>query len=571
MHATADRTTALAKAMRRLRPVRGDKAQAAPSFLHQPEPRLIGSYARGKQLSAGQFQFAGALVEAPGTSIWDLPAPDAAFSGALHGFGWLDDLAAVDDAVTRARAQDWTFDWIVRFGAGAGQGWAPDLTGRRLTRWINHSLLLLNGVGDDRTGAYFHSLAAQTTRLARSWKTAAPGLPRFEALTGLLAAALTLSGAQAQAAPACAALAQECATVILPDGGIATRNPDELLQIFALLTGAVLTLREADHPAPQALTDAVRRMAPLLRALRHADGGLARFHGGGRGGAGVLDQALAQVEGRAETAHGLAMGYARLNGGATSLILDAAPPPQGAASRAAHASTLAFEMTSGRRPLIVNCGSGVGLGPEWALAGRATPAQSTLCIRGYSSARLARGASGELGEGPDQVWAQEDRLDDGARLLAGHNGYASTHGLTHMRDLTLSVDGRLLTGQDRVAVTNSIDKRRFDRLMRRRHPKGIEADLHFHLHPDIDATLDLGGSAVSMALKNGEIWVFRHDGVGELRLLPSVYLEPGQIRPRPSRQIVISVIFYDTSCQIGWTLTKAQDTPQGKQDSSPDP
>ena len=25
-------------------------------------------------------------------------------------------------------------------------------------------------------------------------------------------------------------------------------------------------------------------------------------------------------------------------------------------------------------------------------------------------------------------------------------------------------------------------------------------------------TLDLGGSAVSMALKSGEIWVFRHTG-----------------------------------------------------------
>ena len=30
-------------------------------------------------------------------------------------------------------------------GRGAGPGWTPDLTGRRLIRWINHAILLLNG------------------------------------------------------------------------------------------------------------------------------------------------------------------------------------------------------------------------------------------------------------------------------------------------------------------------------------------------------------------------------------------------------------------------------------------
>ena len=41
------------------------RAAPATGFVSQPEPRSIGLYARGKQLVAGNFQFAGEVVEAP--------------------------------------------------------------------------------------------------------------------------------------------------------------------------------------------------------------------------------------------------------------------------------------------------------------------------------------------------------------------------------------------------------------------------------------------------------------------------------------------------------------------------
>jgi hypothetical protein len=71
----------------------------------------------------------------------------------------------------------------------------------------------------------------------------------------------------------------------------------------------------------------------------------------------------------------------------------------------------------------------------------------------------------------------------------------------------------------------------------------------------------MGGAAVSVALKSGELWVFRHDGTADLTLEPSVYLEKGRLRPRASLQIVLSARVLDYACQIGWTLAKAQATP----------
>ncbi len=540
------------------------RAPPARGFVSQPEPRSIGLFARGKQMIAGNFMFEGRVIEAPGEAIWDVTLTEPGQADQSHGFVWLDDLAAVGDGAARARAQGWTWDWIARFGAGKGPGWTPDLTGRRLIRWINHALLLLTARDRAQSDAYYRSLSAQVVYLSRRWPQSAPGLPRFEALTGLIYAGLALTGMEDRIAPAVAALADDCAREIDAMGGIPTRNPEELLEVFTLLTWAEQALSEAGRIPPAPLVAALERIAPTLRALRHADGGLARFQGGGRGIEGRLDQALAAAGVRPGPAlgPGLAMGYARLAGGRTTVIVDAAQPPDGRAGLSAHASTAAFELTSGRRPLIVSCGSGVSFGAEWRRAGRATPSHSTLAVEGFSSSRL------EAGDGPE---AMTDRAQlsavrqsvgpDGAHLFVAHTGWSATHGLGHARDLALSGDGRKLTGLDRLAAVTAAERVRFETLLTGSQLQGVGLAVRFHLHPDVDAALDMGGSAVSLALKSGEIWVFRHDGRAKLALEPSVFLEKGRLKPRAARQIVLFGRAMELETQIGWTLAKAQDTP----------
>ena len=432
------------------------RAPPASGFASQPEPRSIGQFARGKQLVAGNFMFAGKVIEAPGVAIWDVALAEYGQTDQSHGFVWLDDLAAVGDAAARVRAQGWTWDWIARFGAGKGPGWTPDLTGRRLIRWINHAPLLLTARDRMQSDAYFRSLSAQVVYLSRRWSHAAPGLPRFEALTGLIYAGLALTGMENRIAPAVAALAQDCAHEIDAVGGIPTRNPEDLLEVFTLLTWAEQALSEAGRIPPGALVAALERIAPTLRALRHADGGLARFQGGGRGIEGRLDQALAAAGVRPgpATGAGLAMGFARLGAGRTTVIVDAPKaPPDGRAGLWAHASTAAFEMTSGRRPLVVSCGSGVSFGAEWQRAGRATPSHSTLAVDGFSSSRLG------AGDGPEAMTdrafvsaVRQSAGPDGASFFISHAGWSATHGLCHVRRLILSADGRKLTGTDRLAA-----------------------------------------------------------------------------------------------------------------------
>ncbi|MCC5970455.1 MAG: heparinase II/III family protein [Pararhodobacter sp.] len=548
----------------RLAARRSARAAPAGGFTSQPDPRTIGFYARGRQLTAGNFLMGGHMVETH--QPWDIEPPSPGFAAELHGFGWLDHMAAAGDREARVAAQGWVADWITRYGRGTGPGWVPDLTGRRVIRWINHALFLTAGRDAAENAPFFAALGSQTAFLARRWRAAPPGIARFEAVTGLLYAGLALIGMEHHIAAANEALATACARDIDAGGGIPGRNPEELLEIFTLLSWAMQALREADKAAPPELAEAIARVTPVLRSLRHSDGGLARFHGGGRGMEGRLDHALATTGNTATARQARAMGYARLDGGRTSVIVDAAAPPGGVASTRAHASALAFELTSNRRAMVVNCGSGLSFGPEWERAGRATLSHSTLSIDGFSSARFARVSRPEDGaapllDGPDSVTCHISHERHATTILLSHDGYVSTHGLTHIRNLDLSADGRALLGEDTLAALDPAHRKRFEQVLSVNRLQGIPYALRFHLHPDADASLDMNGAAVSVALPSGEIWVFRFDGPGRLSLEPSVYLESGRLAPRSSQQIVVRSAILDHTSQINWTLAKAQDTP----------
>ena len=558
--------------MHRIHACAATRTRPELGIVNQPEPRAIGHFLRGRQLIAGKFLFSGSFIETQDMSIWDIAPKNPVVAEELQGFGWLDDLAAVGDAKSRACAQDWVADWIVRYGRGRGSGWTPNLVGRRLIRWIQHGSFLLRNQETKSSEAFHRSLAQQATFLSRRWNTLQHGLPRFEALTGMIYAGLFLQGMEEHVESAVTALACDCTLEIDDTGGILTRNPEELLEVLTLLTWTVWALTEMGHQPPALIMSAITRIAPTLRALRHTDGSLARFHGGGRGLYGRLDYVLAASGNKTCVSEGPSMGYARLCAGRTSIVVDAAAPSTGPASIDAHASTLAFEVTSGRRPIIVSCGSGRSFGEEWRRAGRATPSHSTVCLEGYSSSRLGppsrlNTARQELlVDVPELVQVHFSNLHDGRRLELSHDGYRGTHGLTHARTLDLSVDGRGMVGEDLLTTLIEADKVKFEAALGHTAQQGIQYAVRFHMHPDVDATVDLGGAAIAMVLKSGETWILRHDGHAQMSLKPSVYLENGRLKPRPSQQVVLSGRTMAYATRVRWSLAKAQDTPDGIRD-----
>ncbi len=533
------------------------------AFRAPPEPRLLGDPARGRALLAGELRRPGVPVQAvPGGALWDITAPPPPLLAELHGFGWLDDLAALGDRDARHAAQALTAAWIARHGGGGGPGWTAQLAGRRLMRFICHGLILTAGQAPDKTTALMRSLVHHANFVARRWQSAPPGLPRIEALTALLLAAVELDGLERFEEPARDGLRRACRAQIDETGATPSRNPETLQAMLRLLALASDALADADRRPEPALDQAVARGGACLRALRHADGALPRFHGAGvNPEPDALVRLLARVPLEPPRPDARAMGYARLQRGRVSVIADAAPPPMGPGSERAHASTLAFELTSHRWPVVVCCGPGAGFGADWERACRATAMQSTLAVDALSSARMAPARRGppRLVDGPSSVGLEIERAPSFTALLMSHDGYAASHGLTHLRRLELSRDGRALSGEDTLIALSDADRRRCDAALARAGAGGIGHALRFHLHPQVRAAVDT--RTVALRLPCGELWVFHHDGHARLTLEPSVYLCPDAPRPLAAQQIVLSATAAGYSSQMAWTLTKSDDSP----------
>jgi uncharacterized heparinase superfamily protein len=197
------------------------------------------------------------------------------------------------------------------------------------------------------------------------------------------------------------------------------------------------------------------------------------------------------------------------------------------------------------------------------LAGRATQSHSVMSIDGSSSSRFGKSTKSaeRLTDRARVTSLRRFSGPAGVEIIVSHDGWAHTHGLVATRRLLLSPDGRHLTGEESLLATTAEERKTFEAILTRTTLKGAAISLRFHIHPDVDCAVDMGGTAISLALKSGEIWVFRHDGQAELSLEPSIYLEKGRISLRPTRQIILTRQAVEFDTRIGWTLAKAQDTP----------
>ena len=510
---------------------------APRSFLCHPEPHAIGSFGRGEQLLAGVFVFAGLQVVAEAASFWNISPPSGTFLDELHSFGWLEDLAALGGKAARKQAQSWLLEWIDAFGQGTGIGWEPDLAGRRVIHWTTHAMFLLKGLSPKDSNKVFKSLGRHVNFLSNNWKTTPRGQAKFKALAGMAYAGLVLEGCEYALRPALKGLEEECSGWLGAEGAIPPRNPEELSEIFTLLTWVAKLLEDTGHPVDPALTDAFGRLAPGLRSLRFHNGDLARFHGGGRGAEGQLDQSLADAGLRNSAALHSFMGYERLSAGRIVVIMDGAKPPAGPL---AHASMLGFEMASGRHPMLVNCGPGARLGGVWHKACALAAAHNVLTIEGVGAATAE--IRTERAQDPESTW-----------LSATSHGFAGAFGLLHERRLLVSTDGRHFSGEDRIYPQTPPDAATHPAEVICRPAQGHSYMLHFHLHPDVAVAREEQGA--TLTLPNGEVWQFRQEG-GVTSLADSVMLDRSYTIPRATKQIVVAGRSIDYVGAIRWSFTR---------------
>jgi uncharacterized heparinase superfamily protein len=363
------------------------------------------------------------------------------------------------------------------------------------------------------------------------------------------AVALSLSGACMDDCPArlAAGLAQlelEIERQILPDGGHVDRSPEDLLYAYHSLTMVMDALLALGLEPPHALRNARDRMAPMLRFFRHSDGALALFQGGQEGDTRMIAGLLARDEVRGQSfGHARHSGYQRLAAGRSLILLDCGRVPEGAFGLHAHAGFLALEMSSGPHRLVVNCGAGNKTQRGWDAALRATAAHSTLTLADRSSAQVLPPGLGRdllgprLTGGPHQPVTRRSETTLGWMVEASHDAYVPELGLRHERKLTLSPQGQMVTGSDRLVPVTT-------------RGNALSYTLRFHIHPDVRLSR-LEGGGILLKLPNGEGWRFRAGG-GELTVEESIYL--GGDTLRRTEQLVVTGQVRDTPVETAWVF-----------------
>ena len=221
-----------------------------------------------------------------------------------------------------------------------------------------------------------------------------------------------------------------------------------------------------------------------------------------------------------------------MQAGRSVVIVDCGAPPPPGVDRNAHAGTLSMELSVGRDRMIVNCGAFPAGSPEWRDAARATAAHSTLVIGDVSSSELKPDG---LGRRPVTVEVQRQEANGAHWLEAHHDGWRKPFGAVHRRRLYVAESGEDIRGED---VVEAADAPPFT--------------LRFHLHPDVQASLQQDGETVLLRLRSGGGWRLRADGA-RVSLEESIYL--GGPEPRRSEQVVLTSE-PDGPRHVKWAISK---------------
>lgn len=501
----------------------------------QPKDLWPGDPVRANDLFQGQYELGGETIQCGPQPPWQGTRGGPAWQAELHGFTWLRHFreAGGEAAVRAARSLAGT--WLTHCGTYDPEIWRTDILARRLISWCVNADLLIRHAELTYRSNLLRSLGRQARHLSRTADSVKQGPEAITVSVALTLVGYCLPESRAWADKGLRLLAGHLGRQVLTDGGHVSRSPavlEAVLRDLVLLKRAMMDLGE---PPPDVLVNAVDRMTPALRMLRHGDGGLALFNGATMGDPGGMDITTKRsgVRGKANLS-APRMGYERLDGNRTMVLCDfGGPDPQPGIG---HAGLLSIEMSCRKERLIVNGGAAIPASEQWQAAMASTAAHSTLTLDDTNAVPVP--AAGRKRKRSMETEAVRTESPDATWLDMHHDGYRQSHGYIHRRRLYLDAAGRDFRGEDTLEPSGG-------------KSRTCAYAIRFHLHPDVQAVLSQGGDGVLLRLKSGRGWRFRASGAPPV-LEESIWLGNG--RPQKTHQIVLHGSTGDEALAVHWAF-----------------
>jgi uncharacterized heparinase superfamily protein len=490
---------------------------------------------RPSLLGPRQFLFlnvAGSLDEL----AWDGAEPDKLWRYNQHYF---DDLTAHESASRRGWHRSLIEDWIAGNPPGLGTGWEPYPLSLRIINWIKWSL-----AGNDATPSASASLAVQARWLEKRIEWHLLGNHLLINAKALLFAGHYFCGIEARRwrERAVRILLEQLPQQILDDGAQFELSPmyhllacEDVLDIINLLHAQSADLTAKESELELLCRSLLPDMLGWASAMLHPDGKVAQFNDCAFD-VGPDFKAIKAYAGRlgfatdAQSPDSLllpASGYARMTKGDMIVIVDVAPVGADYLPGHAHADTLSFEVSLGSQRVFVNGGTSVyGTGPE-RVRQRGSEAHNTVVVDGRNSSDVWSGFRvGRRARIIDRTFLLSN---DNCRVSGAHDGYRFLSSRAIVRREWIITDGQLV-------INDYLDD------------ASLPANAYFHLHPDIDVTLDnpLSGT---LALPDGRICRWESKTAAAVR--PSLW-NPEFGKSHPASQLVFPLAGGHASLTLSW-------------------
>lgn len=501
--------------------------RALPDNLKSGNPDQIPA------LKKQSFSFAGRSYQS-GDHPWSTAQDDPAWQSWVHGFHWLNDLADSKDPEAIALARQYIQSWLDLHGIWSPLAWRADVMGDRLVHWMAHAETLCASASEEFSRAFYTSLSIQASHLTRARFRDLTGYALLRALRGQLYVSLLISEFNKKTSRILARFEQVLDTQILADGGHISRCPTTLFQILRMLLEMMEVFNTLQVECPTYIRLNIDRIAPMVRTLRHSDGGFALFHGAQEGDPGEIEQVLDQTGNLgAPLSDARHTGFERIEAGRSVLLMDVAAPPDIHAHPFGHAAPLSLELSNANERILVNCGAVIGGDPGWQDALSATAAHNCLRVDDKNCFTVLHGG----GIKPSDCDISYQRHEENGQVLieAQHDAYKESFGLLHKRSVYLNKTGDDLRVEDHLIGMG-----------------GSTYAIALHLHPDVHASLVQDGQAALLKTQKGAGWHLRVQG-GKLDIRESIYIaRPGQMRH--TDQIVIQGPLRGEGVCVKWRL-----------------
>lgn len=524
-----------------------------------PEDPVPGDAERGRRLRKGRLFRDGYGQPLAELRLRASDAP-AGWQEWVHGWGWLRDLAGSDGLgkTDLLRAESLARVWLQSFHDYDSTAWAPAITGNRILMAICYAPLVMPRHDDIHRSAVLNGIARWGRHLDRAAPRMPAGIARLQAATGLMGCALMLPGGEERRRAAEALLDDTLAQLLGEHGSVASRSPLDLAHIGNLmLVLASFHRARAQQPAPL-VTATLARVRAGLGSLAMGDGLPSAWHGGQLAAADLAR--LAIDPGRAP-APARASGFQRLAAGSVRIMVDAGPPPPARIAPLAHASTLAFTMSDGAAPLVVNCGGSAncqgahGFPDELTIGLRSTAGHSTLVLADTNSTTVHLDGPRRLG-GVEEVVVEARANADGQWFEGRHDGWRRRFGYYHLRRLWLAADGDDFRGEDHLQPVR--------RRLPRSHAQPLPVAVRFHLGPGVEArpTHDGRGALLSLpADAHGQrrLWVFKasfNHAPGLLKIEPSLFVDADGGTHEIRQLLLTSLVAPGEAADISWSFRR---------------